>query len=235
MFDGENLEYTVTSSDHAVAIAREAAGILTISALSPGATTITVTAMNEAGSAAHKIKVAVPEPATTPTPIPSILTIKLHETVKHTLPSGQFLIANSDGVGIEKSLDHTTSNVWFITALKRGAHTISVFGGVGIPETVGDITVNVPNSPPARKHDVAHPATVATTNVGQLHTTGTYTSSTQEDPAKLDLYDFFSDDDGDTLHFRVGGKPSWVLMDSTHSGFVKTVDDPIPMLPKQGI
>ena len=210
VFDGKDLEYTVTSSNHDVATASETAGILFISAHSAGDAVITVTATNAVGNVKHTIKVKVPQPAPPPS---STLTIELHETVKHTLPSGQILAATSDGVRVGRVLDNTTSNVWFITALEKGTHTISIFSGVGVPKRIGQLTVEVPNSPPVRRHDVADPPTVATIGADQLYIT-----------KALDLYDFFSDEDGDALRFIVGSKPSWVLIESA-DGFVKTVDD----------
>jgi hypothetical protein len=221
VFTGEDLEFTVASNDTDVATASEDAGILIISARSPGEATITVTATNDDGNAEHEITVNVPTPVTT-TPEPpttsATLTIKLDESAKRTLSAKQTLQAPAGGgVRVEPSLDGETGNVWLITALKKGTHTIAIFSGGATPEKVGSIVVEVPNSPPVRKHDEEH----RTLNTDDLaNTSGLYNTVA----ASLNLYDFFDDPDEDRLRFRVGSKPSWVLIDST-DGFVKTTDD----------
>ena len=216
VFTGEDLEFSVTSTDTDVATASISDdGILTISARSPGEATVTVTATNDDGNVAHEITVTVPEPVTT-TPEPpttsATLTIKLGESAKRTLSAKQTLRAPAGGgVRVEPSPDGETGNVWLITALKKGTHTIAIFSGGATPEKVGSIVVEVPNSPPVRRHDVEHPVSVAPTLVASLYTTNT------------DFYGYFDDPDNDMLRFRVGSKPSWVLIDS-RDGFVKTTD-----------
>ena len=66
VFTGQNLTFSdPKSSKPAVATASIANGILTITAVSPGAATITVTATNARGSVSHEITVTVPESAPT--------------------------------------------------------------------------------------------------------------------------------------------------------------------------
>ena len=226
VFEEQNLEFTETSSDPDVATASITTnGILVIRAGDPGEATITVTATNAGGrSASHRIAVNVPEPTTTtqdppPTTTSASLTIKLGESTTRTLPGTQTLQPPaSGGVEVEPSPDGETGNVWLITALKKGTHTIAIFSGGAKPEKVGSIVVEVPNSPPVRKHDVDHP-TLPTTD-GIEDTNNLYNTVT----SALDLYSFFNDPDGDELRFRVGSKPSWVLINSK-DGFVET-DDP---------
>lgn len=221
VFEEQNLEFTETSSDPDVATASITTnGILVIRAGDPGEATITVTATNAGGrSASHRIAVNVPEPTTTtqdppPTTTSASLTIKLGESATRTLPGTQTLQPPaSGGVEVEPSPDGETGNVWLITALKKGTHTIAIFSGGAKPEKVGSIVVEVPNSPPVRKHDEEHPTLTS------VEGTGLYSTATSD----LDLYRYFDDPDGDKLRFRVGSKPSWVLIDS-ENGFVKTTD-----------
>ena len=66
VFTGQNLTFSdPKSSKPAVATASIANGTLTITAVSPGEATITVTATNARGSKEHKITVTVPESAPT--------------------------------------------------------------------------------------------------------------------------------------------------------------------------
>ena len=217
VFEGDDLTYSAPESDDTdVAIASISNRVLIIRAGDPGEATITVTATNAKGEAEHEITVNVPTPVTT-TPEPpttsATLTIKLDESAKRTLSAKQTLQAPAGGgVRVEPSLDGETGNVWLITALKKGTHTIAIFSGGATPEKVGSIVVEVPNSPPVRKHDEEHRTLNPTDLANTLELYNTVAAS-------LNLYDFFDDPDEDRLRFRVGSKPSWVLIDST-DGFV---------------
>ena len=225
VFDNaDDLEFSETSDDATVATANISGTTLTITAVGPGEATITIVATNDAGDAEHEITVTVTAPATTPptTPTPTTsgtLTIELGESAKLTLAVGQTLQEPaSGGVTVERSPDGETGNVWLITAHKKGDHSVTIFSGGATPERVRSIVVKVPNSRPVRIHGVGNPAKVLVAADIDL-TANPY----QTVRANLDLYSFFDDPDKEKLYFRVGNKPSWVLIDAK-GGFVNTTD-----------
>ena len=157
VFTGEDLEFTRSSSDTAVATASIANGILSIRAVSPGAATITVTATNDDGNATHRIAVTVPAPVTTtpttnnPSDCPSPLTIERNRIAKCKLPAKATLKSPpGGGVTVDRSADATEPDVWVIRASKKGTYTVTIFSGTATPTKIGEITVVVPNSPPTR-------------------------------------------------------------------------------------
>ena len=228
VFDGANLSYDVSSSATAVATASVSSGILTITAASIGPATITIVATNDAGDATHQIEVTVTAPVTTtpetPTPTTSdTLTLEIGSpSAKLTLAAGQTLEPSpGDGVTVEHSSGET-GNVWFITAKKKGIHTVTILSA-GKP--TGTITVKVPNRPPVRQDGMSNP-NITLTEHGPDLDTDIYLSSTG---AADDIDDYFSDPDpededvdvaGDELSYRIENKPSWFLIE-TEEGFVK--------------
>ena len=228
VFDGANLSYDVSSSPDTVATASVSSGILTITAVSIGPATITIVATNDAGDATHQIEVTVTAPVTTtpetPTPTTSdTLTLEIGSpSAKLTLAAGQTLESPpGDGVTVEHSSGET-GNVWFITAKKKGIHTVTILSA-GKP--TGTITVKVPNRPPVRQDGMSNPNITLTEHGPDLNT-DIYLSSTG---AADDLDDYFSDPDpededvdvaGDELSYRIENKPSWFLIE-TEEGFVK--------------
>ena len=164
VFDGDDLEYdTPSSSRPTVATASISDETLTITALSPGTTTITIVATNDDGNATHRIAVTVPEPGTTP-PITtppttpqedcslsgSSLTITVRivreNSKRCTLPDRHSLVYSDGEVQVRKDSSATT-NVWTITARLKGRHVIQIREDES-GDTVGEITVIVPNTPP---------------------------------------------------------------------------------------
>ena len=231
VFTGADLEFTVSSSDPGVATASESAGILTITARSPGSATITIVATNDAGTVTHQIAVTVPEPVTTPlepeTPTtnnpsscPSPLTIHrlVNDTKKCTLPMGHTMSSTVEDTELEvrESTDSAdTDNVWLIIGKKKGTYTVTIFD-TGV--SAGAITVIVPNIPPKRKSDVVNPS-------GVMPETTLSMAKPDGGTADLNLANYFTDDDGDTWRYRVkeGGKPDWVLI-NTEDGFIYGTD-----------
>ena len=222
VFTGQNLTFSdPRSSRPAVATARIANGTLTITAVSSGSATITVTATNAGGNVSHELAVTVPESATTTSPT---LTIKLGESAKRTLSSGQTLQPPaSGGVKVERSPDGETDNVWLITAKKKGTHKVTILSA-GKP--VDSITVEVPNSRPIRQDqkddkDLKNPRIplVADTPKGTKSLNGA-----DEDGTSVPLDDYFTDaDEDDDEYYRIENKPPWFLID-TENGFVKDAD-----------
>ena len=160
VFDGA-LTYDVSSSAATVADASESGGTLTITGVSVGSATITIVATNDAGRAEHEITVTVTAPApTTPTPTPtnnpssckSPLTIQRDDHEHCTLPDDHSLVYSKPDREKERLKIHgpdssETSNVWTITALRKGRPVVQIRDD-DTGNTVGEITVVVPNSPP---------------------------------------------------------------------------------------
>ena len=229
VFTGEDLEFTVASNDTDVATASEDAGILTITARSPGVATITVTATNDDGNAAHRITVTVPTPVTaTPEPetpttnnpsnCPSPLTIKLADgSAKCTLPKGHTLGQPAGGgLTVRRSDDRETGNVWLIVVHKRGRYTIPILSSA--PEKVSEIIVVVPNTSPVRIYGEGQNLEVEV--------------DTSKPAAKtVNLASYFTDADEDTttdekedpLRFRISNKDDWILIE-TKDGFIVPED-----------
>ena len=237
VFTGEDLEFTVASNDTDVATASEDAGILTITARSPGDATITVTATNDDGNAAHRITVTVPEPVTAtsepastnnPSNCQSPLTIKLNEIAKCKLPPKATLrpppppqgeVVDVD-VAVSRSADATESDVWVIRAHKKGTYTITILSGSASPERIGEITVVVPNSPPVR-NTIVDPAVMSITILGIPADGETYSAALA---ALAALSTYFDDADEDSFRYSIGKKPDWLLINAK-DGFVVTDDD----------
>ena len=220
VFTGRNLTFPDPESDNAaVATASIANGILTITAVSPGEATITVTARNAGGSVSHEFAVTVPEFATTPTS--STLTIKLGESAKRTLSSGQTLQPPaSGGVKVERSPDGETDNVWLITAKKKGIHRVTILS-VGKP--VDSITVEVPNSRPIRQ-DQSGDTALQNIRITLTIPKATDVTLATDDTPPVPIDDFFTDaDEEDDEYYRIENKPPWFLID-TENGFVKDAD-----------
>ena len=161
VFDGAT-SYTATSSASIIATASESGGTLTIRGVSIGSATVTVTATNTAGSSpAHAIAVTVTAPATTtPTPTPtnnpsscaSPLEIQRDDHADCTLPNDHSLVysvpdGEEERVRVNGPDSSETRNVWTITAIRKGTPVVQIRDN-DTGNTVGEITVVVPNSPP---------------------------------------------------------------------------------------
>ena len=241
VFKGEKLEYSVRSDAQTVASAQLAENnqSVTIVAVGAGTATITVTAKNDGGSVARSFKVTVPPPATTPTPttptpepepeIDADYSIRLNESVKHTLSSGQSLQAPpSGGVTVGRSQDGESDNVWLITAKKKGTHKVIVLEE---GRSVGTITVVVPNSRPIRQDQkgtitLSNPrielSSVASSDTVVVHLTKSGAALAADNPGIMT--DYFTDaDTEDRIRFRIEDKPSWFLIE-TENGFLEDQD-----------
>ena len=166
VFTGADLEFTVSSSDPDAATASESAGILTITARSPGSATITIVATNDAGTVTHQIAVTVtvpepitttPEPPTTnnPSSCDSPLEIQRLHHEECTLPKDHSLVysipsGEEERVRVSGPDSSDTGNVWTITAIRKGRPVVQIRDD-GTGKTVAEITVIVPNTPPRRK------------------------------------------------------------------------------------
>ena len=235
VFTGEDLEFTVASNDTDVATASEDAGILTITARSPGVATITVTATNDDGNAAHRITVTVPSPVTaTPEPetpttnnpssCQSPLTIELNRIAKCKLPS-KATLKEPPGRGIEAKqsvdTDEKEANIWIISAHKKGTHTVTIFSGDASPVKTGYITVIVPNSPPTR-NTTPDPQRSDLSGSLSPYTANSFDLRSYFDDADDTSLD--ADPDIEPLRYSVGTKPDSILIDAK-DGFLEIGDD----------
>ena len=154
--------YAASSSASTIATASVSGETLSIGGVSAGSATVTVTATNTAGSSpAHAIAVTVTAPATTtPTPTPtnnpssckSPLEIQRDDHEDCTLPNDHSLVySKPDGelerVRVNGPDSSETRNVWTITAIRKGTPVVQIRDN-DTGNTVGEITVVVPNSPP---------------------------------------------------------------------------------------
>ena len=165
VFDGAT-SYAASSSASTIATASVSGETLTITGAGAGSATITVTGTNTAGSTEHPITATVTAPppvTTTPTPTPtnnpssckSPLTIQRDDHADCTLPNDHSLVySKPDGeearVRVNGPDSSETRNVWTITARRKGRPVVQIRDD-GTGNTVGEITVVVPNSPPRLK------------------------------------------------------------------------------------
>ena len=236
VFTGADLEFTVSSSYPDAATASESAGILTFTARSPGSATITIVATNDAGTATHRIAVTVPQPTTTPpttTPTTpqedcslsgSSLTVTVRiirdNSKKCTLPAKHSLVYSGDELRVRGPDSSATTEVWTITAIDKGRHVVQVRKDES-GDTVGEITVIVPNTPPQLDDDDATSTvsgTIAPKTDTLLHTLTI--------PSSGNLADSFTDVDStdnaaDTgiFNYKVQHKPDELLIKTVH-GFL---------------
>ena len=156
--------YAASSSASTIATASVSGETLSIGGVSIGSATVTVTATNTAGSSpAHAIAVTVTAPATTTTPTPtptnnpssckSPLEIQRDDHADCTLPNDHSLVySKPDGeeerVRVNGPDSSETRNVWTITAIRKGTPVVQIRDN-DTGNTVGEITVVVPNSPTA--------------------------------------------------------------------------------------
>ena len=258
--EGEMLTFKAVSDKLSVATAKVDKTKLTITAVAAGRATITVTATGslqrertEDSLATQRLTVIVPAPdeeeedeedeqqegeeeEEEENSSSSTLTIKLGESAKRTLSSGQTLQPVGDGVKVKRI---QTSDVWLIIAKKKGIHKVVTLSA-GKP--VNTITVEVPNSRPVRQDTKAtadnppvekdlnnlrivlagvddHKSTVAGVLV-------TGSAGAADDAARITdvpLIDYFTDDDKEPIYYRIEDKPPWLLID-TENGFVKDLN-----------
>ena len=151
VFTGQNLTFSdPQSSKHAVATASIANGTLTITAVSPGAATIMVTATNARGSVSHEITVTVPESApTVRTGAPAAVEFDQGQTTSTVLLSSVFTGQNltfSDPQSSKHAVATASiaNGTLTITAVSPGAATITVTATNARGSVSHEITVTVP-------------------------------------------------------------------------------------------
>ena len=151
VFTGQNLTFSdPKSSKPAVATASIANGTLTITAVSPGEATITVTATNARGSVSHEITVTVPESApTVRTGAPAAVEFDQGQTTRTVSLSSVFTGQNltfSDPKSSKPAVATASiaNGILTITAVSPGAATITVTATNARGSVSHEITVTVP-------------------------------------------------------------------------------------------
>ena len=200
-FKGEKLTFSPPrSSNLNVAIPTITADnrSIVIRAIGPGTATVTVTATNSGGNASQSFKVTVPQPTTlppttlpptTPPPTPGPTTTKHSDCPspleitrggnrKCTLTKGHSLVysvpdGEQERVRVNGPDSSETKNVWTITAIRKGRPVVQIRDD-DTGNTVGEITVVVPNIPPRLEDDDGVLSDIATTlspqTISGLHT-----------------------------------------------------------------
>ena len=233
-FKGDKLTLSVRSDDLSVAAATISTDnrSVVVGAIGPGTATITVTATNSGGSASQDFKVTVPTP---PTPTPTTPVTPTPPTPPEPDQTGQsdcserveIIRGGSKSCTLTKdhSLAYTglllrvggppggaETNVWTITALLKGRPVVQIREDE-TGNTVDEITVVVPNTPPRLKEGEA--ATLADVPLTSSDTTGLHTGTIAA------IKGAFEDDDtADTaFNYKVQHKPDELLI-KTVNGFL---------------
>ena len=128
-FSGDEIAYTVASSDTAVATVAVDGASVTVTAVAAGSATVTVTATNAAGSAEQSFAVTVVPPA--PTAVGGIEGVTLAEGATHAVTASDYF----DGEGI----------AYTATSSDTAVATVAVDGAVVTVTAVavGSVTVTV--------------------------------------------------------------------------------------------
>ena len=161
VFTGENLTFTATPSNTAVATASISGGVLTIAATGSGTATITVTATNVAGSATHQITVTVIASTTTSRPT----------VTRGATPAVDFA-TTTESVGYHLSGWFTGEGLTFTaTPSNTAVATASISGGVLTIAATGPgtatITVTATNAGGNATHRITVTVAQSTTTTSE--------------------------------------------------------------------
>ena len=220
--DGDALTYAASTSDPRIAAASVSGAVVTVSGVSPGAATITVTATDPHGaSAQQQFPVTVERPNSAPVLVEGLEsgtsdTLFLGET--DTFPGSQ-IFADPDGDPLTysaSSTDPSVLRVWTesgdtiigyeATGLGTARATFVATDPGGLSATFwGDLTVLQPNRPPERR--------------GSIPTQQMRPGEVRD----LDVAAFFADPDGDPLVYDAGFEGEGVRS-VTVSGSVVTLE-----------
>ena len=232
-FKGEKLTLSARSSNTNVAFATIAADnrSIVIRAIGPGTATITVTATNSGGSVSQSFTVTVtaPTPTPTPTPPPPTPTPPDPEQTEQsdcpermeitrggrkscTLTEDHSLVYTGTLLRVSGPPGGSQTNVWTITALLKGRPVVQIREDK-TGNTVDEITVVVPNTPPRLTGTAT--ATLTDVTLTSSDTTGLHTGT-----ITAILGAFEDDDTADTaFNYKVQHKPDELLIKTT-KGFL---------------
>ncbi len=214
--DGDLLTYAVASSGSAVARGSVSGSILTVSAVTPGTATLTVTARdNDGASVAQTFDVTVPQPNRAPRRVGTIPAQTLAPSGRTTIDASRYF---SDPDGDSLSYTAISSNSGVATASVSGS-TVTV---TAVAAGSGTITVT------ARDPEgltAAQPARVTVSQANRApRPVGSIPAQTINPggTATVDASRYFNDPDSDTLTYTVTSSNSGVARASV-SGSTVTI------------
>ena len=201
--DGDTLTYTAESSDPDVVTASISNDTLVLAAVTQGTVTITVTATDPGGlSATQTAEATVVNRA--PEPVGEIPSLTLIEGDEFKEDVSQFF-TDPDGDSLTytaKSSDTDVLSAWIlgdsimVTALDAGTSTITITatdpGDLSATQTA-EITVEEPNQAPEPVGEIAEQSLV------------------KGDTIKLDVSDYFTDPDGDSLTYTASSSDDMIV------------------------
>ena len=201
--DGDPLTYTAESSDADVVTASISNDTLTLTAVTQGTVTITVTATDPGGLSATQTADATvvnraPEPVGEIPPQTLIENDVFKEDVSQffTDPDGDSLTYSAESSDSEVVLAWTLGDSITLTALKAGTATVTVTatdpGDLSATQTA-EITVEEPNQAPEPVGEIPEQSLV------------------KGDTVKLDVSDYFTDPDGDTLTYTASSSDDMIV------------------------
>lgn len=201
--DGDTLTYAAESSDTDVVTASISNDTLTLGAVTQGTVTITVTATDPGGlSATQNTEATVvnraPEPVGEIGPQTLVEDDVFKEDVSQyfTDPDGDSLTYSAESSDSEVVLAWALGDSLTVTALKAGTATVTVTatdpGDLSATQTA-EITVKEPNRAPEPVGEIPEQSIV------------------RGDTVRLDVSDYFTDPDGDTLTYAAASSDDMIV------------------------
>ncbi len=200
--DGDALEYAATSSDDAVANSSVSGSMIAITALAKGTARLTVTAADPEGlTAQQSFEVAVPNRAPSAVGTMPAREVRVGDTVMvdaseyFTDPDGDALDYTAASSDTSVAIVSASGSAIAITALAKGTATLTVTAAD--PEALWaqqSFEVAVPNRAPSA---------VGTMPAREVHV---------GDTAIVDVSEYFTDPDGDTLNYTAASSDTSVAM-----------------------
>lgn len=189
--NGDALSYSASSSDPAVATATVSGTNVTITAVAPGSATVTITAADPGGlTATASVSVMVPNRAPRAVGTIDALTVEVGEqgsvdvSGAFTDPDGESLSYSASSSNAEVASVSVSGSAVTVTAVAKGMATVTVTASdPGGASATQSFEVTVPNRAPRAVGSVP-PATV---HAGES--------------VEVDLAEYFTDPDGDTLAY----------------------------------
>lgn len=207
----DTLTYAVASSDASVATAAISAQVVTVTAVKPGISTITITATDPEGLQGHsRFTVTVPnrppmkEGSILPATIPVGATATIDVAEFFSEPDGQTLTYSASSTDTRVATVTVNQQIIIVSAVHHGSTAINVTatdpGGLSATQS---FTVTVPNRGPEARGQI--PA--ATVEAGTTLT--------------LDLSPYFTDPDDDLLSYSAtASDPDVVAVTAVHEAVI---------------
>ena len=210
--DGDSLTYSARSGDPGVLRVSSSGSIITLTPVSPGNTTVTVTAGDGSTEVLQAFRVAVPEPNRAPETMGAIPSQTLTEDGNPLSMDVAPYFSDPDGDSLTYSVQSgdpgfvrvsSSGSTITLTPVSPGNTTVTVTADDGYAEAVQTFRVTVPE--PNRD-----PETMGTIPSQTLTEDGT--------PLSVDVAPYFSDPDGDSLTYSAqSGDPGVLGVSSSGS------------------